>query len=987
MRKGVWFAFLGMISLLFAQLPSELRPLLPSHWHTSRYAFLKVPLPSQERMTSVPSFLQEDFHRFQAAYSAFQLLNKDAHDQLFSYQHLSSPYKTAELACFYDAYLHFLEKAYDKAYALLLQVSEERLSYQEKQIYWFLRGYCHYYREEYLAARGFFSHLTKKLNPYHHSATYYDGLCAFHLHLYSEALQQFLTIEKVPEYEKEVPYLIAFCLLELGEWKKLKAYVQEVEPKNVNHKHSIALALASALFRERRYAEAVPYFESYLKEVSQPEPSAAYQAGYCFLIQKDYARAKALLLPLSEREDTLGQASAYYLGFALNALGQKEEARLAFHRAFSLHLLPPIEADALIQYAKVSFDLHYYDEAYHAFQTFLTRYPDHPQVSEVHKYLGDLFLFSRQYEKAIAYYRKSNLQHPVAQKQFQYACYYHAMDLFNRGQVDSALFFLQMAQNVEGDETFALEIQFWTAESYAHLKNFSMAVRSYKLFLKHERAPSHPRYVDACLGLGWIYLQQKQLDLAIATYEKVLQFSPTPPAEKLAEANVRIGDASYLMKDYSKALRAYEKALTLSPHYEDYALYQLGRVHFRLKQYQQSATAYEKLIQRYPFSPYREQSLLEIAELYLTWLQDYSKAEYYAKQLLIESPQGELNAKAHLILAACAYSSGDMEKAKREFLFVLDTYGRDQTIAKSALEGLSNLLEPSAFDSLYQEYRKRFPNVNPALESVVYETLVKYHQEKKYEDLIRKGKLYLMEHKNGKFYEEVLLMLAQSATALKDTGEAVNYLQQLLKEGFDPNIRLQGRKLLCSILLNQKDTLAALPHLLALMKEETNPYDFLQNAFILVDIYVGKSQWDSAQYYLYIILKAPVLTKFSQHKAQLLTGYVAYMQGKQAQAKETFEALVKEAKDVFGAQALFYLTQIALEQKDFQKVHQYAMRFKEEYPTYNYWKAKAFILLGDSYYAQGKKMEATEIWKSVASSVPYADVKEAVQKRLSQHAQ
>lgn len=970
-------------SLLFCQLPSRIEFEIPSHVFSHRYTYLKKTSESNELMTQIRSQLKADYKRFQSAYASFQLLNKDAHDRLFSYREGSPSFKTSDLAQFYDAYLYFLEKEYERAYNLLVSLPEEVLSSREYPIYLFLRGYCHYYKGEYKRARSYLGPLTEKLNPYHHSASYYDGLCAFHLGQYKEALSLFLSIEKVPEYEKKVPYLISFCLLELGEFNKLKAYVEELASKDVENKSLIYLALGSSLFRQGKCEEALPYLKNYLEEVREPHPSGAYQAGYCYLLHKDYNKAKELLFSLSEREDTLGQASAYYLGFALNALDQKEEARLAFHRAFSLDLIPEIEADALVQYAKISFDLHYYDEAFQGFQAFLTRYPSHPRVEEINKYLGDIFLFSRQFKKAIEYYKKSKLEDDQSQRNFQYACYYYAMDLYRSGKLDSSLYYLQLGQNVEGEEEFALEIQFWISELYSQLKKYSLAIKNYQLFINHPKGKTHPRFGEACIGLGWIYLQKKQVPRAIFIYKKALDMSEKP--EKVAEASVRIGDAYFLKKDYQKAISYYQKALQLSPHYEDYALYQLGRTYFRLNEYQKAAVTYERLIQKFPFSIYREQSLLEVAELYLTWIQDYPKAEYYAKQLLLESPNSELSARAHLIIASCAYNSGDKTKAKKEFLFVLNTFGRDQEIAKISLEGLANLLDPSSFDSLYHQYRQLYPNVNPNLESVVYESIVKYYDEKRYKEALNKGKVYLNDYKTGKFYEKVLLLMAQSAIALQDTHQAITYLNQLFKEGFEQETRVEARKLYCSILLSQGDSITALPHLIQLVKEETNPYELLQETFILAELYIRQNQLDSANYYLDMILKAPTLTQFSQHKAQLLKGYIAYLQGDKEKAKKLFQELQAEAKDVFGAQALFYLTQIALEQKEFDKVYQYAMHFKEAFPTYNYWKAKTFILLGDSYYAQGKKMQAIEIWKSILNNVPYQDVKESIQLRLKQN--
>ena len=105
-----------------------------------------------------------------------------------------------------------------------------------------------------------------------------------------------------------------------------------------------------------------------------------------------------------------------------------------------------------------------------------------------------------------------------------------------------------------------------------------------------------------------------------------------------------------------------------------------------------------------------------------------------------------------------------------------------------------------------------------------------------------------------------------------------------------------------------------------------------------------------------------------------------------------------EFKNVFGAESQFMKTQILLDQglrleaqgqadlaqEKFEAVRESTRYMSNNYPTFNYWKAKTFYVLAESYYQQGNAFQAKGTLESLANQDQFPDIQQQALDRLAE---
>ena len=124
-----------------------------------------------------------------------------------------------------------------------------------------------------------------------------------------------------------------------------------------------------------------------------------------------------------------------------------------------------------------------------------------------------------------------------------------------------------------------------------------------------------------------------------------------------------------------------------------------------------------------------------------------------------------------------------------------------------------------------------------------------------------------------------------------------------------------------------------------------------------------------------------------QREARYVSAKSLMSTSRRSQALELFKLLAKEPSTDEGAEASYILIQDSFDRADFSAVQQKVYAFSEKAGGQNYWLAKAFILLGDSFAEQGNTAQARTTFESIKSGYtstgPQDDVLDQVNLRLS----
>ncbi len=121
---------------------------------------------------------------------------------------------------------------------------------------------------------------------------------------------------------------------------------------------------------------------------------------------------------------------------------------------------------------------------------------------------------------------------------------------------------------------------------------------------------------------------------------------------------------------------------------------------------------------------------------------------------------------------------------------------------------------------------------------------------------------------------------------------------------------------------------------------------------------------------------------------QLIKSY--YIAGKSelemenlTKAKQELESTVELSQGAFGAEAKYLLATIAFKQGELKKVEDVVVELAGQYPSYEYWKAKGFLLLSDVYVSLGNIFQAKETLQSIIQYYPDKDLKEIAIEKLN----
>ena len=129
--------------------------------------------------------------------------------------------------------------------------------------------------------------------------------------------------------------------------------------------------------------------------------------------------------------------------------------------------------------------------------------------------------------------------------------------------------------------------------------------------------------------------------------------------------------------------------------------------------------------------------------------------------------------------------------------------------------------------------------------------------------------------------------------------------------------------------------------------------------------YAGIKVPDQTLLYADLIKNYDKSSEEDKLKAGLYGGKAYLMQGDTTKGRKQLEEVAKATKSIIGAEALYNVAEIQYLKKDYKTSQKTCFDLVNNMPNYDYWFAKAFILLADNYVALKDKVQAIATLKSV----------------------
>jgi tetratricopeptide (TPR) repeat protein len=419
---------------------------------------------------------------------------------------------------------YYRQEKFPEAIERYEQANISNLSNREIADMQFHQGYSYFVQQQFAKAKPLFNSIRQvKDDPNYIDANYYYGFLAFRDKNYNEALQSFKIVENEKNYQTIVPYYIAQIYYMQGKKEEAIAYAGQKLKKGSNY-YDVEMnqLLGHAHFERGEFTEALPYLEAYVNKTKKVRREDLYELSYCYYQAKQYPKAIEGFKQLSGKEDTLSQHAMYMLGDAYLKTGQKANARNAYLFCASNSSNSALKEVSKYNYAKLSYELGYQDEALNSLQSFLTEYPNSAYNKEAKELLVSVLANTSNYADALNLLQTVDKPSESVKKLYPRILFGRATEYINDGRLAEADALLDKALKDPANAAILPYINFWKGEIAYRNNKIDDAIRYYNNYVTAGSPVSgEANSANAKYNLGYSYLRKENYPAALSFFEPV----------------------------------------------------------------------------------------------------------------------------------------------------------------------------------------------------------------------------------------------------------------------------------------------------------------------------------------------------------------------------------------------------------------------------------------------------------------------------------
>ncbi len=880
---------------------------------------------------------------------------------------------------------------YPQAAELFATLSEKELYKEQRDEFNFRKGYCYLRRGEYAKAGQCFSRISDRQDsPYLFPALYYSGYISYASRDFARAIPLFERAKNDERYRIYSEYHILESKFLLKEYDEVvKTGPSLYDKVDATYKPNVARIISEAYFGLDMPDKAKYYFELYSLSGGKMSENDIFYSGMISYTLKNYTGATESFSQIASSADSLGQNAAYHLGQSYIQLKNKHKALEAFRIASECSFDKEIQEDAFFNYAKLSFDL---SRDIRPFNEYLSRYSSTGRWDEVYGYMATSFLINGNYGEAIGVLNKIRNKSRNDLVNLQKAQFFKGIELAKSGSFTAAApYFQSSAENGYHNAALKNLAVYWLAECYYRTDDFEKSASAILSLQKNPKFRQTPEYYTSIYNLGYNYFKMEKYDLAADCFSKYAGLGHGNQAYR-DEARIRLADSYFMLRDYDKASQIYE-SVAVEENYKDLypaiqgataygllsqndkkcallkevakpehsdsplysmALYELGRTLVQNVEDEEAEPVFEKLINNPKDSSFYYKSLLEMGMINAN-RQNYEAALRYYKTIIEKNPVSNEGQSALSGIESVYQSLNRPE----EFLAYLDAVGLSSI--KSADE--KELMLFNAAEQIYLS-----GNYSRALESLL-SYLDKYPDgAKKANACFYIADCYAQSGKNEKAAEYYFKVMETSDESFSELA-TLNYANLSFK------------------LQRYTEAAAAYETLEKIARLDNNRMEAMTGKI--------KSYYMSMEYErcIYQASELKGISNLGKKEKELADYYSAKSYLAISERDKAIPLLRELAQDTgsdFGSEAAYLLILDAYDSGEFAKVEEMTFSMSESGKARQYWLAKSFITLGDSYVERDNLAQAKATFESIAQNYrPEGndDIKSIVNMRLAKLAE
>lgn len=797
-----------------------------------------------------------------------------------------------------------------------------------------------------------------KTKRYGASATFYEAYMAFADSEYDYAMDLFSQCDKATAPGNMADYYIAQILFKqaryadaLNTLRPLMAR-KDVPQEFADETERIAGECYYELHDDNR---AMVYLNAYMAKHADSAPlSTRYIVGCERYQTGDYDEALALLAPVSELTDEMGQSAALTMGQAYQAKGNVKAALMSFDKATRLDFNPTVTELAYYNYAVAQVDggRMPFSNSVQTLEDFLKRYPDSRYASNVREYLVKGYMATDDYAGALrslnAMKNNRNESLNKARQQVNFVLGTRALESGNR---NAAVSYLKEALNYgKYDASIERQTRLWLGDAYYAGAQYRQAIEQYKLYLATAGRDDANRTI-AQYNLAYSRFAERDYSEARKLFTSVVS-DRTLGAEIKQDCYNRIGDTYYYTKELQSARNAYSQAYDIYPSSGDYSLLQIAMMQGHMGQMTDKLATLGKLAGQFPSSSLRPVALTETALTHVVQCNIPSAIAMY-KQVAATYQSTAHGRNALLQLAILSDNSGDAEAAKTYYRQVISDYPTS-TEAAMAVQDLKRIYGDEGNIELLNDFLmsvKGAPQLNATERSAIAAAslLRKAREAATPDSRLAAAEELLRDYPDAEGAESALAIAAQAHLDMGVAGKALDCFTELEQRASTATMRHTAR--------------------MGLLRSASQMGDW-QKIISVSDEVIGSAAMAGSDMPEIKFIRATAFDRLDRS----------------SDALKLWKELAANPSNLYGTRAAYDMAAYHFKAGNLKEANAVAEKLIDANPPHAYWLARTFILYSDILREQGSEFEANEYLRVLRSNYPgsESDIFQMIDKRLPQ---
>ena len=889
-----------------------------------------------------------------------------------------------QMMSYHLAKYYFIKNDFARAVVFYERAGYDNLSNEEIADAKFELAYSYFNLKQFDKAKPLFNEIHQLPgNKYYYDANYYYGFISYRDRDYAEALGSFQKVESQDKYKGLVPYYIAQIYYFEGKKDEALRYGEDALSRNgIYYRNDLNLLMGQLYFEKKQFAKALPLLQEYVNNSDKVSKEIMYELSYCYYDGNQVEKAIEGFKQLSNEKDSLGQNSMYLLGDLYLRINQKENARSAFQYSANNSSNRKQQEISRFNYAKLSYELGYQNIALSEMNKFLDLYPTSAYADEAKEILINLLANTNNYSDALAMYQSFDKPTVSMQKVYPKLLFGKATEYINDGKITQADDLLSkiIRDPYAGDVLpFA---NFWKGEVAYRLSRYDDVIKYMNAYLLAGGTQGEANEDAAKYTLGYAYLNKENYPLALANFKEVSPVVSSQSSPLKQDAYVRAADSYFMQKNYSTAKNMYQHVIDNGLPQSDYSLYQIALIS-GINNPVEKIKTFNTLVQRYPQSDLVAESYMQIANAYMVQEKFRDAIPYLNKILEMKDASGQYP-KVYLKLGLANYNLNNNDEALKYYQKLVTLYPQSSE-ADEALDNMKNIYVELGRPNDYVDFVKKAGKVISISEA---DSLTYVSAELKYSNNDCAGAIgafsdYLSKYPQGAYTLEANFYRSECYSKNKDWQNAVQGYEAVVNQG-SSNYAERAAFAAARIYYFELQDYAKSKIYFAKLKElATTPENQLEALRGLVRSYYQTKDYAQANDAAKELLTKKGLSTDDKAIANLVLGKSLQADNECEQAIAAFRQVAAINKSAWGAEARYEIANCYLTLNMLSQAEKAGLEVIKVTGSYDYWVAKAYILLGDVYLQQKDYFNAKATYQSVANNATIPELKKEAQDKLT----